>query len=166
MLFGIGDIVIAGRYSTEVVSALGIASSVVSPFLLVGLGLTFALSPLASKEVGEKIKSPTLLFTSTFISTLAGFLMAALLLLLRTQLDLLGLDAHIQELVSSYLLICAPSIVMALIFQASKEYLQAYDQTYFSNFLILILSCSSINMVSITLHHNINADLWNPNKAN
>lgn len=146
MLFGIGDIVIAGRYSTEVVSALGIASSIVSPFLLVGLGITFALSPLASKEVGEKIKSPTLLFTSTYISTLAGFLMATLLLLLRTQLDLLGLDTHIQELVSSYLLICAPSIVMALIFQASKEYLQAYDQTYFSNFLILLFNAINIGL--------------------
>lgn len=146
MLFGIGDLVIAGRYSTEVVSALGIAGSLVSPFLLVGLGITFALSPLASQEVGQKTKSPTLLFTSTFVSTIAGLLVTGPLLILRTQLDFLGLSPHIQELVSSYILICAPSIIMALVFQTAKEYLQAYDETYFANFLILLFNAINIGL--------------------
>lgn len=155
MLFGIGDIVIAGRYSTEVVSALGIASSLVSPFLLVGLGVTFALSPLASQEVGRSAKSPTLLFTSTLISIATGLFMTALLLILRSQLDLLGLGAAIQELVSLYILISAPSLITALIFQAAKEYLQAYDETYFANFLIL-----AFNVINVLLNIVLMFGLW------
>lgn len=146
MLFGIGDLIIAGRYSTEVVSALGIAGGLVSPFLLVGLGITFALSPLASQEKNQTQRSPTLFFSASVISILAAFFVMGLLLWLNLNLSVFGLNPEIEKLVYQYVLICAPSLIPALLFQVAKEYLQAFDQTYFSNALILIFNLFNIGL--------------------
>ncbi len=82
MLFGIGDIIVAGHYSTITLSALGIATAILSPFFIVGLGMTYVISPTKAKRVAEKEDVSAYPATSLVLATLVGILLMALILVL------------------------------------------------------------------------------------
>ena len=138
MLFGTGDIMVAGRYSTEVVAALGIAAAILGSFIMVGLSITYAIGSLTAQQIGQNANSKSMLLTShAFALVLAGVLFAILSAGLN-YIYLLDLSPDLTSLVEKYLRITNYSLFPVLFFQVSKEYLQAYSKTFFSNILILI----------------------------
>ncbi len=155
MLFGVGDIIVAGRYSTEVVSAIGVAGGIFAPFILIGLGLCFAVSPLTSKALGEKRPIESLLASAYTLGLLISIILIAVLCVLITNLSLFNLLPEIEPLVADYLWIVAPSLIGIIHFQISKEYLQALDDTYFSNGLVLFF-----NLINIGLNIILIFGLW------
>lgn len=146
MLFGVGDIMVAGRYSNEVLSALGISVGIFAPFLMVGIGATFAISPIAAKFIGEKRERKDLLPNALLIATFLSFVLFIILSVLLMNISILGFDKNIEKLILDYLWPCSFSILPVLIFQTLKEYLQAYEDTYFSNGLILFFNLINISL--------------------
>ncbi|MBT3585760.1 MAG: MATE family efflux transporter [Halobacteriovoraceae bacterium] len=155
MLFGIGDIVVAGRYSTEVVSALGIATGIFAPFVMVGLGLTYAVSPIAAKYRGQGEEKEQILYTSLIGTAAAAFLLLMVFLIVIFNLSLFNFSPNIEALVYSYLKICSISIIPLMLFQTIKEYLQAFDLTYFANGTIL-----GFNVINVGLNIVLMFGLW------
>lgn len=146
MMFGIGDIIVAGRHSSEMVAALGVANGLFSPFFMICLGLTFAVAPLTARFIGQS-KSDHNLFSSAIVSTIGFCLIAHLgILLVISQIQ----HFHIQEIlvpeVVKYIKICTPSLYGAILFQVCKEYLQAHLKTYFSNGLVLVMNLVNIGL--------------------
>ncbi|OUR97086.1 hypothetical protein A9Q84_12200 [Halobacteriovorax marinus] len=146
MLFGIGDIVVAGRYSNDVVAALGVANGLLAPFFMFGLGLTFAIGPVASQMRGEKKEETHLFANSHYLVLMASLVLLMLLGVLIFTIDLFNFNPVLTPLIKDYLLIGGISIVPALLFQVSKEYLQAWDKTIFANALVLIFNVINIGM--------------------
>ncbi|MAF76789.1 MAG: hypothetical protein CME63_05350 [Halobacteriovoraceae bacterium] len=144
MLFGTGDLLVAGRYSREVVSALGVATTIFSPFLMLGLGLTFAISAITSRIIGEGKKEDDMLFNSLLIAGSMGVILSLALYLFSFKLEVFGLIRPIEDLVIQYLQITAISIIPALLYQVYKEYLQSYGHTYVSNGAILFFNVTNI----------------------
>ena len=146
MLFGIGDIVVSGRYSNDVVAALGVANGLLAPFLMFGLGVCFAIGPLASQFRGEG-REETHLFANAHYLLLAvcAVTMGAIVILF-SNLHLFEFNPTLTPLIKDYLLIASISLIPALLFQVSKEYLQAWDKTYFANGLILFFNIINIAM--------------------
>lgn len=144
MLFGIGDIVVAGRYSTEVLSALGIATAIFSPFLLIGTGITFAVSPLKARMIAEKRDVSAVPGTTLALGFLAGTVLALMVVASGFCVSALGLAPAIEELVVIYLMICAGSMIPVMIFQVLKENLQAREKTLFANSLILFFNLVNV----------------------
>ena len=140
MLFGIGDIVVAGRYSTEVLSALGIATAIFSPFLLIGIGITFAISPLKAKMIAQNKDVSALPGTTLFLALVTGTVLALLIVAAGFCVTFMGFAPGIEHLVFQYLMICAGSMVPVMIFQVLKENLQAIEKTLFANSLILFFN--------------------------
>jgi len=140
MLFGIGDIVVAGRYSTEVLSALGIATAIFSPFLLIGTGITFAISPLKARMIAQKRDVSALPGTTLALALITGTVLALMVVVSGFCVKALGLESNIESLVCRYLMICAGSMVPVMIFQVLKENLQAREKTLFANGLILFFN--------------------------
>lgn len=145
MLFGVGDVVVAGRYSQEVVSAIGVAGGLFAPFILVGLGLCFAISPLASRFEGEKRDYPHLLSSAYWLSTFVALVLMGVLAVVINSIHHFKLLPEIEPLVVQYLWIVMPSLLGIVHFQVSKEYLQAKGHTFMSNGLILFFN--GINVV-------------------
>ena len=53
MLFGVGDIIVAGHYSAQAVSAIGVAAAIFAPFLMIGIGILLCTGPIASENKGR-----------------------------------------------------------------------------------------------------------------
>ncbi len=144
MFFGIGDIMVAGRYSNEVVSALGVATGILAPFIMVGLGITYAVSAIASQRRGKNQELKDLVGSSIMAAHICGAALLLILSLLIYNLDLLNLPDAIASKVHIYLIFAGPSIFPIMIFQVFKEYLQAYDDTYYANGSILAFNVFNI----------------------
>lgn len=146
MFFGIGDIMVAGRYSNEVVAALGVATGIFAPFIMVGLGISYAVSAIASQRRGKGEKLEDLVGSSLVAIHLAGVFLIICLLGLTLNLDILNLPVEINSKVITYLLYAGASLFPVMLFQVFKEYLQAFDDTYFANGTILVFNIINIGM--------------------
>jgi MATE family multidrug resistance protein len=146
MLFGIGDIVVAGRYSNDVVAALGVANGLLAPFLMFGLGVCFAIGPLASQFRGEGREETHLFANSHYLLLGVSVVTMVAIWIMYINLDLFKFNPVLTPLVKDYILIASISLIPALLFQVSKEYLQAWDKTIFANALILFFNVINIAM--------------------
>jgi MATE family multidrug resistance protein len=149
MLFGIGDIIVAGHYSAQAVSAIGVASAIFAPFLMVGIGILLCTGPLASEIKGKGETDETFLYNSYRVATICSFVIISALLILTYNIHWLGLNAEIAETVALYLKWTAFSLWPALLFQATKEYLQAEGRTYVSNGLILFFNVVNVVLCAV-----------------
>lgn len=146
MLFGVGDIIVAGHYSSQAVAAIGVAAAIFAPFLMIGIGILLCTGPMASEIKGQGKTDSTLLYNSLIIATGCAFFIMTALLIMAYNIEWLGLNPEIAPTVALYLKWTAFSLWPALIFQATKEYLQAEGKTYVSNGLILFF-----NLVNVAL---------------
>jgi multidrug resistance protein, MATE family len=144
MLFVIGDLVVVGRYSPEVVSAIGVAGGIFAPFILVALGLCFAVSPIVSRMRAQNEDHSSLLWSSYVTGLGLSIILMLVLSVVILNLSLFGLIENIEPLVERYLWIVMPSIIGIVHFQISKEYLQAYEDTYFSNGIIIVFNVLNV----------------------
>jgi len=140
MFFGIGDIIVAGHYSTEVLSALGIATAIFSPFLLIGTGITFAISPLKARMIAGREDVEAMPGTTLLLAFVTGTVLAGLIFTAGFCVNRLGFEDRIGKLVFDYLMICTPSMIPVMVFLVLKENLQAREKTMFANGLIVFFN--------------------------
>lgn len=146
MLFGIGDIFVASRYSSLAVASVGVAAMMFAPFLMVGIGLLMCTGPLASQLRGEGKNDPTLLFNAYLVSFFIGIFLSTLLLLCPLYISYMKLTPEIEPHVIDFLQWTALSVFPAFIFQATKEYLQAQGKTYAPNAIILFFNVVNLGL--------------------
>ncbi len=144
MLFGVGDIVVAGRYSSLAVAVIGVAVMIFAPFLMAGIGVLMCTGPLASQIKGEGKKDPTFLFNAYIVSFIVSFVLSPVLYFSGLWIHLLKLNPELVDQVVLYLQWSSFSLLPALIFQATKEYLQAQGKTYGPNGIIIIFNVFNI----------------------
>lgn len=146
MLFGVVDIAVGGRYSSDVVSALGVGNSLSSPFLVFGLGIAFQIGPMTAQRIKTKTLTNDFFYSSLTINIVLGILLMGLFILLPTfGLNMFGFPPSIIPLTKVYCFLIAPSILFSMIFQNEKEYLQAFEKTFFPNACILFFNV--INLI-------------------
>lgn len=146
MLFGVGDIFVAGHFSSLAVSSIGVGSSIFSAFLMIGFGVLFCTGPLASQNKGSGQNDSSLLYNVFLVCGLNSIFIMLLIYLFTFFIPLIGLNPEIETYVVQFLRISAFTILPALIFQATKEYLQAHGRTYFPNVLIILF-----NLINLAL---------------
>lgn len=144
MLFGVGDVLVASRYSSLAVGSIGVAATIFAPFLVSAIGVLLCTGPLASQIKGSGQKDPSFLFNAYIVSFILSVLMAIALFLSPYYVVLFKLTPEITPYVIEYLQWTAISIFPALIFQATKDYLQAYNKTYIPNAIILFFNILNV----------------------
>ncbi|MGL4854413.1 MAG: MATE family efflux transporter, partial [Lentisphaeria bacterium] len=153
IFFGIGDILVAGRYSELVLASLGQACAFILPAMVLGLGITYAISPLKSRYLGSKRSVEKFFGSSLAVSSSTGIFLAAILILIASFIvPIIGYkhEPRMVPLIQSYLYIASFSIIPALIFAALKENLLAYGKTIFPNSLVITFNIFNI-MANILL---------------
>jgi MATE family multidrug resistance protein len=136
MFFGVGDIIVAGRFSSLAVSAIGVGAMIFAPLLMVGIGVLFCTGPLASQLKGEGKNDPTFLFNAYFVSFFMALFLGLILFFCDFYIGYFNLNTEIVPHVVTFLKWTSFSLFPAFIFQASKEYLQAQGRTYAPNAII------------------------------
>lgn len=144
MLFGVGDVMVAGRYSSLAVASIGVAATIFAPFLILGIGVLLCTGPLASQLKGEGKKDPALLFNAYYVSFFISLILSTILYFADFYIGYFKLTPEITPHVITFLQITSISLFPAFIFQATKDYLQAQGNTFAPNIIILVFNVINV----------------------
>lgn len=146
MLIGAGDVYVASLHSTSTVAAIGVATGFINPVFLFGVGLMMGVSPVLSIKIGKGEDVSSSLKSILLFALAAGLTLSLLLTgLNQFMVDFAGIEAELVAPVKQYISIVAWSFPFALIFQAGKEYLQAFERVVAPN--ALALGAVALNIV-------------------
>lgn len=138
ILLGAIDCFVAGRYSTEAIASISIATSFHATLVMFGIGLTISISPLLSNKRGAKETTKKYFFPSLKFALLMGIFLMLMTFAYIPLLDYLGYEPQLLHNVKLFTFILAFSTVGAEINVAIKEFLQSYEIVFLPNFLMVI----------------------------
>jgi MATE family multidrug resistance protein len=144
MLIGTGDMMIAGRYSRECLAAIGLAISIANPIMLLGLGVQFALSPLLAQKRGAGESIDDYFWTTIAISLFQGIVATILTYLSVYLVPYLGYSEGLNKIISDYLIILAPSMIVLCLYQGVKEFFQCQEKTIAANVIALVAAALNV----------------------
>ena len=144
IFIGVGDVIVAGRHSTDTLAAVSLATAIINCIMMFGIGILGSISPILSNYRGagnpaEKYFYPSLKFAA-WLSLIASIAIMVFIPII----DLLGFEQKLVPLIKSYFLITAFSTFGAYLHFMTKEYLQAFEIVVFPN--VLTVLCIFINV--------------------
>ena len=138
IMLGAVDCFVAGRYSTDAIAAISIATSIHATLLMFGIGLTVSISPLLSNKRGAKECTKKYFFPSLKFALLMGLGLMFITLAYIPALKYLGYEQKLLHDVELFTFILAFSTIGAEINVAIKEFLQSYEIVFLPNFLLIL----------------------------
>lgn len=138
MLIGVSDVFVAGKHSTEYLAAVGLATGIIAPVFVVGLGFLFGTSAVISRHRGEGQDVDQYLFTSIVYSIAISILFILLSLGTVALVPYFGFDQALNPLIADYIYYFAFSFVGAYAFQVLREFLQGKEDIIFANFVSVL----------------------------
>ncbi len=144
ILIGVGDVLIAGRHSTDTLAAISIATAILNCIATFGAGILCGISPILSNYRGENIDAKRFFFSSVRFSIIIAVLISLVMLGFIPIIDHLGFDAKLVPMVKEYMLITAFSNFGACLHLAVKEYLQAFEIVLVPN--LVTVFCVFLNV--------------------
>ena len=139
ILIGIVDTIVAGRYSTVALGAISVASAIVMTIIIGAIGVILSISPVISNLRGKNIPTKRYFKLTLIFSILISIPFFIILELFLLNIDRIGLSSDMLYDIKKYIQICAYSIFPTVIFVAVKEFLQAWEKVFFTNFLMLFM---------------------------
>lgn len=144
ILIGIGDVIVAGRHSTDTFAAISISAAIVNCIMTIAIGLTSSISPLLSNYKGEGKPIKRYFYPSVrFGVTLAG-LSCILILLCIPFIPHIGFEQKLIKPIQDYMLISAFSTFGGGLHHSLKEFLQAFEIVLFPN--LVTIFCVFLNL--------------------
>lgn len=145
ILIGIGDVIVAGRHSTQTFAAISIAAAIVNCIMTIAIGLTSSISPLLSNYRGQKkpIKRyfyPSIRFAG-FLAIITGFIIMAFI----PFIPKMGFEQELIKPIQQYMFISALSTFGGSLHHSMKEFLQAFEIVMFPN--LLTIFCVFLNLI-------------------
>ncbi len=124
MALGVVDNIMIGQLGPVYLAAASLANAIFVQFMILGLGLTFALSALvaAANQPGNENECSSLLHHSLIINIVASVILLALMEASIGILPFLGQDEQVINLTTPYLRIMAISIIPMLFFQTYRQF--------------------------------------------
>ena len=137
IMIGVGDVIVAGRHSTDTLAAISLATAIINCITIMGIGILGSISPILSNYRGagkdpEKFFYPSLKFTAVL-----SFIFSLIVLGCMPFVDKLGFEAHLTPIIKDYFFVTAFSIFGAYLHCMSKEFLQAFEIVLFPNLLTI-----------------------------
>lgn len=133
ILIGAGDVLIAGRHSTDTLAAISIATAITNCIQTFGIGLIVSVSPLLSNYRGENKSAKKYFYpTLRFSMVLAVLVMFAVLGFIPL-IDLMHFEPHLVPMIKQYMFVTAFATFGGYLHCAVKEFLQAFEIVIFPN---------------------------------
>lgn len=124
MAMGVVDNLMIGQLGPVYLAAASLSNAIFVQFMILGLGLTFALSALiaATNRPGNENECSSLLHHSLIINMIAAVVLLALMEASISLLPFLGQEEQVINLTAPYLRIIAISIIPMLFFQTYRQF--------------------------------------------
>lgn len=145
ILIGIGDVVIAGRHSTDTFAAISIATAILNCIFTFGIGLISSISPYLSNLRGEGKTVKKYFYPSIRFSMTLALITSLLIIAAIPVIPKLGFEEKLVYPIQEYMLISAFSTFGAYLHACLKEFLQTYEVVMFPN--LVTLFCVALNVV-------------------
>lgn len=144
MMIGVGDVIVAGRHSTDTLAAISIATAILNCIAMFGIGILSTISAILSNYRGaqkepEKYFYPSLKFAFV-LSIITGVVILASIPLI----DKLGFEARLVPYIKDYFFVTAFAMFGGYLHFMAKEFLQAFEIVVFPN--ILTVLCIFLNL--------------------
>ena len=145
ILIGVGDVIVAGRHSTETLAAVSIATAILHCILMFGIGILGSISAILSNYRGKGLKAEDYFYPSLkFAAILSAIISIAIVACIPT-IDRFGFEKELVPLIKSYFWVTAFAVFGGYLHSMAKEYLQAFEIVVFPNILTII--CVFINVI-------------------
>ena len=144
ILIGVGDVLVAGRHSTDTLAAVSIATAILNCIMTFGIGILSGISPILSNYRGENQNAKKYFFSSVRFAIILSFIISFVMLGCIPLVDKLGFEAKLVPLIKDYMLITVFSTFGAYIHAAIKEYLQAFEIVFIPN--LVTVFCVFLNV--------------------
>ena len=135
ILIGAGDVLIAGRHSTDTLAAISIATAITNCIQTFGIGLLVSVSPLLSNYRGEKKSAKKYFYPTLRFAFVMAFIVMLAILAFIPLIDLLKFEAHLVPMIKQYMFITAFATFGGYLHAALKEFLQAFEIVLFPNII-------------------------------
>lgn len=137
IFIGVGDVIVAGRYSTQTLAATSIATAVLNCIAMVGIGIISAVAPIVSNKRGEGKAAEKYYYPTIKFAILMSVIISLLMLAFVPLVDFLGYSEELTKQIKIYALITVFSPLGAYLHCASKDFLQAFEIVVFPNILTI-----------------------------
>lgn len=137
ILIGVGDVIIAGRYSTDALASISIATAIINCIMMLGIGVLCTISPILSNYRGAGKQPERYFYPSLKFVGILSIIISLLLLCFIPIVDKLGFDVNLVMDIKKYFFITAFSTFGAFLHCMTKEYLQAFEIVLFPNILTI-----------------------------
>lgn len=138
ILMNFGDCFVAGRYSTNTLAAVSIATAIHATVSMFGVGLLLSVSPLLSNIRGSRCTAKKYFFPTIKFALIVAFLLLIITLAYIPLLGYLGYEPAVLKDIEAYTFIIAFSSFGMLLHIALKEFLQAYEIVVLPNLVMLL----------------------------
>lgn len=157
VLVGLVDNLMIGRLGAAPLAAVSLGNSLVFIALSLGIGFSFAITPLIAEADGASdIELGKRYFHHGIIlCTVNGVLLFLLLLLAKPILYYLKQPQEVVELAIPYLNIVAFSMIPLMIFQAFKQFADGLSQTKYSMYATILA-----NVVNVIFNFLLIYGIW------
>ena len=144
ILIGVGDVIVAGRHSTNTLAAISIATAIINCIMTFGIGVLTSISPILSNYRGENKEPEKYFYPSLKFTAILSLLASICILAAIPFIDRLGFAEELNPIIKEYFFVTAFSTFGAYLHTMSKEFLQAFEIVVFPNILTVI--CIFVNL--------------------
>ncbi len=157
VMVGLADNLMVGQLGAAPLAAVSLGNSLVFIALSLGIGFSFAITPLIAEAdgAGDVEKGKLFFHHGIIMCTINGIFLFLLLLVAKPVLYHLDQPPEVVELAIPYLEIVAFSMIPLMIFQAFKQFADGLSQTKYAMYATLIA-----NVVNIVFNYLLIYGIW------
>lgn len=157
VIVGLADNIMVGQLGAAELAAVSLGNSLVFIALSIGIGFSFAITPLIAEADGASNieKGRSVFQHGIILCSITGFLLFILLLLAKPMLHHLNQPPEVVELAIPYLEIVAFSMIPLLVFQGFKQFADGLSQTKYGMYAIILA-----NAVNILFNYFLIYGIW------
>lgn len=144
IMIGVGDVIVAGRHSTDTLAAISLATAIINCITIIGIGILGSISPILSNYRGANKEPEKYFYPSLKFTFILSLIIGAVILATMPLVDKFGFESHLTPLIKDYFFVTAFSTFGAYLHYMAKEFLQAFEIVVFPN--LLTIFCIFLNL--------------------
>lgn len=139
IMLGVVDSMMVGGIGAEPLAAAAVSNGVFFILMVIGLGISYAMTPLVAIKVGEgKPNECGDILKQGFITNLAvGLILAGLIFIVAVNFHYFNQPKRVTALSIDYLKIIGVSAIPFMVFQTYRQYIEGFSLTKPAMFIIL-----------------------------
>ncbi len=145
ILIGAGDVLIAGRHSTDTLAAISIATAILNVIFIFGIGLLGSVTPILSNMRGAKQPAKKYFYPTVRFAILLALITSVVVYACIPLIDFMNFETKLIYPIKEYMFISAFATVGMYLNAALKEYLQAFEIVIFPN--LVTVFCVFLNII-------------------